>query len=108
MFMAINHLNPPFDNQTVRQAVVAALDQQVFADSAVGDQREFAMVPTGLFAPTMPMANKAGLDHLTGPRDLDKARKMISGSGYKGEPVVIMSQRPTGIEADVGGGARSL
>ena len=58
MFMAINHLNPPFDNQTVRQAVVAALDQQVFADSAVSDQREFAMVPTGLFAPTMPMANR--------------------------------------------------
>ena len=67
MFMAINHLNPPFDNLTVRQAILLALDQQAFADAGVGDQRELAIVPTGLFAPTMPMANKAGLEHLTAP-----------------------------------------
>ncbi len=91
MFMVINHLNPPFDNQAVRQAVIAALSQQTFVDSAVGDQQQYAIVPTGLFAPSMPMANKAGLDHLTGPRDIAKARQMVAQSGYKGEPVVIMS-----------------
>ena len=58
---------------------------------SVGDQQELAIVPTGLFAPTMPMANNAGLEQLTTPRDLAKAKQMIAGSGYKGEPVVIMS-----------------
>jgi peptide/nickel transport system substrate-binding protein len=91
MFMVINHLNPPFDNLKVRQAIIVALDQQAFVDSAVGDQQELAIVPTGLFAPTMPMSNKAGMQHLTSPRDIPKAKRMIAESGYKGEPVMIMS-----------------
>ncbi len=91
MFMVINHLYPPFDNPIVRQAILIALDQQAFADSAVGDQQDLAIVPTGLFAPTMPMSSTAGLDRMTGPRDVAKAKKMIADSGYKGEPVVIMS-----------------
>jgi peptide/nickel transport system substrate-binding protein len=91
MFMVLNHLNPPFDNPTVRQAVMLAIDQQAFVDSVVGDQKELAMVPTGLFAPTMPMTNQAGMERITGPRDLANARKMIADSGYKGEPAMIMA-----------------
>ena len=91
MFMVINHLNPPFDNLKIRQAILLALDQQAFADAGVGDQKELAIVPTGLFAPTMPMANTAGLQHLTGPRDIARAKQMIAESGYKGEPVMIMA-----------------
>ncbi len=91
MFMVINHLNPPFDNLMVRQAVLTALDQQSFADAGVGDQRDLSIVPTGLFAPTMPMATTAGLDRLAPPRDLAKAKQMIAQSGYKGEPVVLMA-----------------
>ncbi len=91
MFMVINHLNPPFDNPKIRQAVMVALDQQAFVDSAVGDQQELSIVPTGLFAPTMPMANKVGFERLTGKRDIALAKKMVAESGYKGEPVVIMS-----------------
>ena len=90
MFMVINHLNPPFDNLMVRQAVLTVMDQQNFADAAAGDQRDLSIVPTGLFAPTMPMANTAGLDRLAPPRDLIKARQMIAQSGYKGEPIVLM------------------
>jgi peptide/nickel transport system substrate-binding protein len=91
MFMVINHLNPPFDNPKIRQAIIVALDQQAFVDSVVGDQHELSIVPTGLFAPTMPMSNNAGLERLTGPRDIAKAKQMIAESGYKGEPVMIMS-----------------
>jgi len=91
MFMVLNHLNPPFDNLKVRQAVLLAMDQQSFVESVVGDQRELAIVPTGLFAPTMPMSNNAGLEKLTTPRDLAKAKQMIATSGYAGEPVVLMS-----------------
>ena len=91
MFMVINHLNPPFDNPKIRQAIIAAMDQQTFVESAVGDQQALAIVPTGLFAPTKPMSNMAGMERLTSPRDVAKAKKMVEESGYKGEPVVIMS-----------------
>ena len=70
MFMVLNHLNPPFDNLKVRQAIMLALDQQSFVESVVGDQHDLAIVPTGLFAPTMPMSNTAGLEKLAAPRDL--------------------------------------
>ena len=91
MFMVLNHLNPPLDNLKVRQAILTAMDQQSFIESVVGDQKELEMVPTGLFAPNFPMASKVGLENLALPRNIEKAKKMIAESGYKGEPVMIMS-----------------
>jgi peptide/nickel transport system substrate-binding protein len=91
MFMQLNHLNPPFDNPKVRQAILVALDQHSFIESVVGDQKELEMVPTGLFAPTMSMSTTAGLENFTKPRNVELARKMIAESGYKGEPAMIMS-----------------
>ena len=91
MFMVLNHLNPPFDNLKVRQAILLVLDQQSFVESVVGDQKDLGIVPTGLFAPTMPMSNDVGLEKLTAPRDLVRAKRMIAESGYAGEPVVLMS-----------------
>ena len=108
MFMVINHLNPPFDNVQVRQAIITALDQQTFVDSAVGDQQDLAIVPTGLFAPTMPMSNKAGLERLTSPRHVARAKQMIAESGYKGEPVMIMSPSDQPVLKEMSEVARAL
>jgi peptide/nickel transport system substrate-binding protein len=91
MFMVLNNLNPPLDNPKVRLAIQMALNQQTFVDSVVGDQKDLAIVPTALFAPTMPMANTAGIAHLTGPRDIAGAKRLIAESGYRGEPVMIMA-----------------
>ena len=66
----LNNRSGPLANKKVRQAIMVALDQQAFVDSVVGDQQELAIVPTGLFAPTMPMSNQSGLEHLTAPRDI--------------------------------------
>jgi peptide/nickel transport system substrate-binding protein len=108
MFMVINHLNPPFDNLKIRQAILLALDQRAFADAGVGDQKELAIVPTGLFAPTMPMASTAGLEHLTSPRDIPRARQMIAESGYKGEPVMIMAPSDQPVLSQMSEVAREL
>jgi peptide/nickel transport system substrate-binding protein len=91
MFMVLNNLNPPLDNPKVRQAIQMALDQRTFVESVVGEQKDLAIVPTALFAPTMPMANMAGIEHLTGPRNIAGAKKLIAESGYKGEPLMIMA-----------------
>ena len=91
MFMVLNHLNPPFDNLKIRQAVQKVVDQQVFVESVVGDQKELALIPTPLFPPTMPMGNKAGMERWNGPRDIAGAKRMIAEAGYKGEPVMLMA-----------------
>jgi peptide/nickel transport system substrate-binding protein len=91
MFMVLNNLNPPFDNPKIRQAILMVLDQRTYAESGVGDQKDLEIVPTGLFAPTMPMANTAGMEALTRPRNIEGAKKLVADSGYKGEPAMIMS-----------------
>lgn len=90
-FMAINHLQPPFNNPGIRRAIWHVLDQSAFIESVVGDQKELGETPVGVFAPTMPMATTVELDRLTGPRDPALARRLVQEAGYKGEPVVLMS-----------------
>ena len=91
MFMAINHLYPPFDNAEIRRAIWLVLDQKAYIDSVVGDQQELGRTPNGFFSPSMPMASEVGLDILRGPRNVAKAREIVANSGYKGEPVVILA-----------------
>jgi peptide/nickel transport system substrate-binding protein len=89
--LALNHLHPPFDNPAFRRALLPAIDQKAFVEAIVGDQMELTRVPCGYFTEGTPMANKAGLEALTGPRDLALARRLVAESGYKGEPVLVMS-----------------
>ncbi len=91
MMMAFNHYQPPFDNVKLRRAVLAAVNQSDFVDAVVGEQQSLGRVGVGVFPPASPFAATAGLDAVTGPRDLDHARKMVADSGYKGEPIVLMS-----------------
>ncbi len=91
MMMAFNHYQAPFDNVKLRRAVVAALVQQDFVDAVVGDQKTLSKTGVGIFPPASPYASTAGLEAITGPRNLDAARKMVAESGYKGEPIVLMS-----------------
>ena len=44
-----------------------------------------------MFTLGQPMANTAGLEALTGPRDPALAKRLVAESGYKGEPVVVMA-----------------
>ena len=89
--LALNHLHPPFDNPLLRRALLPAIDQKAFIQAIVGDQMELARLPAGYFTEGTPMANKAGLEALTSPRDLALARKLVAESGYKGEPILLMS-----------------
>jgi peptide/nickel transport system substrate-binding protein len=87
----MNHLQPPFSNRAVRQALWGALDQTECMQAVVGPaETGLYHVPLGFFCPGTPMASDAGLAPLTGPRDLGKAREAIAAAGYRGEPVVLM------------------
>jgi len=84
-----NHMQPPFDNPKMRQAVLSVIDQADFLAALAGDEKNWERCP-GFFTCGTPMANDAGSAILTGKRDYDKAKKMIAEAGYKGEKVVVM------------------
>ncbi len=89
--VALNHLHPPFNNPKLRQALLPGIDQQAFMEAAYGDEKELYRTGVGVFTPGLPMANSAGLEALTGKRDLERAKRLVAESGYKGERVVLMS-----------------
>ncbi len=89
--VALNHLHPPFNNQKLRQAIMPALNQQDFVTAVLGDETELYKVPVGTFTPGMPMANDEALEVLTSPRDLDRARRLVTESGYRNERLVLMA-----------------
>jgi peptide/nickel transport system substrate-binding protein len=89
--LRFNELFPPFDNPAIRRALLGAIDQAEFMTAIAGDNRTLWKDRVGVFSPGTPMATEAGIEVLTGKRDLDKVRQQIKEAGYKGEKVVIMS-----------------
>jgi peptide/nickel transport system substrate-binding protein len=89
--LRMNHLQPPFDNPAIRRALWPAVDQKAYMQALVGpDEPSLYHVPLGFFAAGTPMASEAGLDALTGPRDMDKAKQLLREAGYRGETVLLM------------------
>ena len=89
--IAFNHLHPPFDNPKLLRALLPAVDQSAFVEAAMGSEPGLYHVPAGVFTPGRAMANDAGLEVLTGPRDPALTRRLVAESGYQGEKLVLMS-----------------
>ena len=87
--LRFNQLNPPFDNVTMRRAVMAVVDQREFMSALAGDPSNWSVCPS-FFTCGTPMANNAGSEALTGKRDFAKAKKLIAEAGYKGEKIVVL------------------
>ena len=86
----MNFLQPPFNNPAIRRALWYALDQREFMQAMVGSERDLYHVPLGFFCPGTPMASDAGLEILTAPRSVDRARQALREAGYNGETVLLM------------------
>jgi peptide/nickel transport system substrate-binding protein len=92
--LRFNQLYPPFDNVKMRQAVLAMTDQKVFMSTISSDPENWS-VCASFFTCGGPMASDIGSDALTGPRDFDKARKLVAEAGYKGEKIVLLHATDT-------------
>lgn len=88
--LRVNHLNPPFDNPALRRALLGGVSQEDYMQAVAGDDPENWQAGVGFFCPGTPMASTAGLSVLTSPRDLDRVRKAVAESGYKGERAVLL------------------
>ena len=89
--IVFNHLQPPFDNVKLRRALLPAVDQSEFVAAVMGNESNTAKTGVGVFTAGSPLANTAGLEALTGPRDIPRARALVQASGYNKERVVLLS-----------------
>jgi peptide/nickel transport system substrate-binding protein len=89
--IVFNHLQPPFDNVKLRRALLPAVDQSEFVAAVMGNESSTARTGVGVFTAGSPLANKVGLEVLTGPRDLARARELVKESGYANERAVLLS-----------------
>ena len=88
-YFRMNHLYPPFDNKLVRQAAIAATDQNDVLQALVGNPDYYQTC-----AAVMGCGNVNGDEYgkewvVNG--DLEKAKALLAESGYDGTPVVIMA-----------------
>ena len=81
--LRFNHMQPPFDNVKMRQAVLAVADQADFMTVFAGEPKNWKICPS-FFTCGTPMASAAGSEALTEKRDFNKAKRLIAEAGYKG------------------------
>ncbi|UFN48763.1 ABC transporter substrate-binding protein [Roseomonas sp. OT10] len=106
--MRLNHLQPPFNNPAIRQALWGALDQAAFMQGIVGTDPSLYHTPLGFFCPGTPMASTAGLGVLEGARDHDKVRAALKAAGYRGETVLLMVPSSTAAGVSLGAVAADM
>ena len=85
-----NFLQPPFNNQKMRQALLYVVDQRDYVLAMVGSDKSGGTCYS-FFACGTPLSSEIGAEPLKGKRDFEKARKLIKESGYKGEKIVMIS-----------------
>lgn len=86
--MRLNWLQPPFDNIKMRQAVLQVVNQADYMAAVAGDASNWQTCYS-VFA-CLDHPETRGSEALSGPRDYDKAKKLVAEAGYKGEPVVLL------------------
>ena len=85
-----NTTQPPFDDPAIRRALLGAIDQSDFMTAIVGDNPALMHDKVGYFCPQSPMASTAGIEALTGPRDLAKVRDHLKAAGYHGQQTILL------------------
>lgn len=88
-----NHLHKPFDNPKVRQAVIAAFNQEAFLRAQVG-VKDLYKACGSMFICGSPYGSLAGSD-LQMKSNMKKAQDLLKASGYDGTPIVVM--KPTDL-----------
>ena len=83
-----NHLQKPFDNPKVRQALWHAFNQKDFLDAVVGNP-EYYQVCKALFPCGTPLSSEKGTEGLL-ESNVQKARELLKEAGYDGTPIVLM------------------
>jgi len=84
--MRMNHLQPPFDNVKVRQAIALAVDRTQYAAVVAGDPK-FATDCAAIFGCGMPYESREGIP----ARNLAAAKALLKDAGVDfSKPIVML------------------
>lgn len=89
--MRFNQLHPPLNNPGIRRALLGAVDQAEVMNAVAGTDHAYWRDRIGLFGPGSPLANEAGIEALSSPRDYAKVKRDLTEAGYRGEPIVVLA-----------------
>ena len=87
--LRFNHLQPPFNNVKMRQALLELVDQKEYMAGVAGDQKNWKTCYSFYTCGT-PLASEVGADNFKGARNLDRAKQLVKEAGYNGEKVVVI------------------
>ncbi len=87
-FLRFNQLQPPFNNEGVRRAVMAALNQEDFLRVATADNPALYTICKSVFPCGTPSGDQAGSAAM--PGDPAAAKVLVRQAGYGGEKVVLL------------------
>jgi peptide/nickel transport system substrate-binding protein len=88
--LRFNHIQPPFNNLKLREAVLNLVDQKDYMGAAAGDPKYWKTC-AAIFGCGTPFETNAGADALLSGPNPAKAKQLIQESGYKGETIVLLS-----------------
>jgi peptide/nickel transport system substrate-binding protein len=101
-----NHIQPPFNNPKVRQALLYAFNQKDFLDATIGDP-EYYKVCKAMFVCGTPLATEKGMaDKLES--NFAKARELLKEANYDGTPVVLLHSTDLQVLTNLAPVAKSL
>lgn len=89
-FMAMNCLQPPFDNDKARQAMLHVVDQEAFTRTS--SLPEYTGTITSMFGKGMPFSNEENTGWFKKGGDPEKAKQLLKEAGYGGEKVVVLQR----------------
>jgi peptide/nickel transport system substrate-binding protein len=102
----MNWLHPPFDDQKVRQAALAALNQEDFLEAVIGDPNYYQPCPA-MFVCETPFATEKGGDVLM-ESDFERSKELLAEAGYDGTPVLLMHSTDLNVLANLAPVAKQL
>jgi peptide/nickel transport system substrate-binding protein len=88
--LRFNFLQPPFNDQRMREALLYVVNQRDYVLAIAGDEKH-GRPCYSFFTCGTPLSSEIGAEPLKGKRDFDRAKKLIQEAGYKGEKIVILS-----------------
>ncbi|MCW3475239.1 ABC transporter substrate-binding protein [Limobrevibacterium gyesilva] len=89
--LRFNHLLPPFDDAAVRRVVLAAMNQRDVMDTVAGAEPSLIKTDVGIFVPGTPYASTVGLEATHQYDDVDKLKRLLAATSYKGEKIVVLA-----------------
>ncbi|MBI3375337.1 MAG: ABC transporter substrate-binding protein [Betaproteobacteria bacterium] len=88
LFMAVNHLYPPFDRKEARQALLWGIKQAEFLEVVIGDAKRYQEC-VAVYGCGTPNESKLGSEALAS-FNLEKSKALLKSAGYGAQPIVLL------------------